>query len=235
MKQPHGDCLICPARSLSVFQTLEADLIKRINQTRTSNLYRKGQIIFYENNPAFGMFCIETGKVKLYKTTSEGKRLIVRISGPGDQLGYLAMFGNQPYSATAEVIEDALICFIDRSTLFPLISESNTLTLNYVKTLARELFLVQARATDIAHGSAREKMADVLLLLTKRYGKKTRDGILLNLPLSRTDLAEIAGVTKETAIRILSDFRRKKLIKDQGENIILLSPSQLVKIAGIVE
>ena len=218
-----------------MFYTLEAELINRINQTRTSNLYKKGQIIFYEDNPAFGMFCIETGKVKLYKTTSDGKRLIVRISGPGDQLGYLAMFGNQPYSATAEVIENALVCFIDRSTLFPLILESNTLSLNYVKTLARELFLVQARATEIAYSSVREKMADVLLLLTKRYGKKTREGILLDLPLSRTDLAEIAGTTKETAIRILSDFRRKKLIKDQGENIILLSPSQLANVAGIVE
>ena len=62
-----------------------------------------------------------------------------------------------------------------------------------------------------------------------------RDGILLDLPLSRTDLAEIAGTTKETAIRILSEFRQKKLIKDQDENIILLSPNQLAKITGILE
>jgi len=235
MKQTQVDCLICPARILSVFQTLEPELIERISQTRTTNLYKKGQIIFYEGNPAFGMFCIETGKVKLYTTTPEGKRLIVRISGPGDQLGYLSMFGNQSYSATAEVIEDAMICFIDRSTLFPLISKSNTLSLNYIKTLANELFHVQARATDIAHSSVRERIAGLLIFLKEKYGKNTRDGILLNLPLSRSDLAELAGTTKETAIRTLSDFRREKLIKDQGENIVLLSPSRLASIAGFVE
>jgi len=235
MIKPKTDCLICPSRDLSVFQTLEPELLDRVNQTRTSNLYKKGQIIFYEGNPAFGMFCIRTGKVKLYKSTSEGKRLIVRLSGPGDQLGYLAMFGNQPYSATAEVIEDAIICFIDRSILFPLLSKSNVLTLNYVKTVAKELFLIQSRATDIALGSVRERMASLLLLLKEKYGKKTRDRILLDIPLSRTDLAEMAGTTKETAIRVLSDFRHEKLVDDQGENIVLLQPLRLAAIAGFTD
>lgn len=229
------DCQNCPARHFSVFQTLESNLVDRIDQARTSNLYKKGQIIFYEGNPAFGMFCISTGKVKLYKTTPEGKRLIVRISGPGDQLGYLAMFGDQPYSATAEVIEDATICFVDRSTLFPLISQSNQLSLNYVKTLAKELFLVQTRATDIAHRSVRERMANLLILLERKYGRKTKDGIILDLRLSREDIAELAGTSKETAIRVLSEFRQKKLIRDHGPNVVLLSSKKLAEIAGVLE
>lgn len=235
MKKPETDCLLCPARHISVIQTLEPELVDRLNLTRTVNLYEKGQIIFYEGNPAFGMFCIQSGKVKLYKTSSEGHRLIVRISGQGDQLGYLAMFGNQPYSATAEVIEDAMICFIDRSTLFPLISESKDLGMNYVKTLARELFIVQARATEIAHGSARQRMAGLLLLLKERYGRKMREGIVLELAVSRSDLAEMIGTTKETAIRVISRFRKERLIKDSEKKIVLLSPGRLAEVAGFVE
>lgn len=206
-----------------------------VNDSRRTKLYRKGQIVFYEGDPAFGLYCINSGKVKVYKTTAEGKRLILRIANPGDQLGYLALFSDQPYSATGEAIEDSIICFVDRRCIYPLISKNRDSGLTIIQNLAKELIVAQERATDIAHRSVRERMAGLLLLLKERYGQEDEEGILLDVTLSRGELAELIGTANETAVRVLSDFRQENLIKDKNRMILLLSPLKLSKVAGFLD
>ena len=229
------ECRICPDRHRSAFRSLEPELVELIDDSKRSNLYRKGQVIFYEGNPAYGLFCINSGKVKLYKTTPDGKRLILRIANPGDQLGYLALFTEQPYSATGETLEDSVICFVDRRTLYPLMSKYKDVTWAIIHGLAEELSLTRDRAMDIAHRSVRERMAGLLLLLKARYGQENDEGTLLNISLSRQDLAELIGTTKETAVRVLSDFRQEHLIKDRNRRLLLLSPKKLAEAAGFLD
>ena len=228
-------CLGCPVRERTAFDGLEPGLLDEIEGHKRTHLYQKGQVVFYEGDPAFGLYCIHAGRVKLYKATPDGKRLILRIADPGDQLGYLALFAEQPYSATGEALEDSIICFVDRQVLNPLMSEDSAVTWKVIHGLAAELSLTRDQATDIAHRSVRERMAGLLLELKARYGKPIEDGCRLDISLSREDLAQLVGTTKESAVRVLSDFRKEALIREDERKVILLASEKLAKIAGFLD
>ena len=230
------ECQGCPVRALTSFRSPGPELLTSIDNAKRTNHYKKGQVVFYEGDPAFGLHCINSGKVKLYKSTSEGKRLILRIANPGDQLGHLALFTDQPYSATGEALEDSVICFVDRQVLPNLMSRDSDVTWAIIHGLAAELALTRDRATVIAHSSVRERMAGLLLQLRTSYGQDDADGgVRLDIALSREDLAEMVGTTKESAVRVLSDFRQEKLIKESRRNIVLLSPHRLAEVAGFID
>ena len=235
LSSPLLDCTICPVRHLSTFKSLEPELVDLVNDQKRSNLYRKGQIVFYEGNPSYGLFCLNSGRVKLFKMTTEGKRLTLRIAEPGDQLGHLSLLSGQPYSASAEALEDSVICFIDRKIIFPILSEQKDVSWAILQNLAKEMIVAQNRAIDIAHRSVRERMAGLLLLLNEKYGHEHEEGILLDLKLSRSDLADLIGISEETSVRVLTDFREELLIRDQNRQILLLAQEKLSDIAGFLD
>lgn len=228
-------CEGCPVRKHTPFADLAPDLLDLIDDAKKTRKYKQGQVLFYEGNPVHGLHCIYAGKVKLYKTTPDGKRLTVRIADPGDQLGHLALFTKQPYSATGEMLEDSTACFVDRKVMPALMAKSPEATWAIINCLATELANARNRATDIAYLSVRERIAGMLLQLKARYGKPEDGGVRLDIVLSREDLAEIVGTTKESLVRVLSDFRQEQLIRDEANNLFLLSPQKLAKIAGYLD
>ncbi|MBI2066454.1 MAG: Crp/Fnr family transcriptional regulator [Deltaproteobacteria bacterium] len=227
------ECPVCPSRFLGVFCDLEAGALEEFNQHKTNNTYKKGQIIFYEGNRAFGLYCVFSGKVKLYKTGIDGRQQIIRIASAGDILGYRSLFVDEPYSATAEALEDATICCIDKNAFFPMLAKNSDLSLNIIQKLSRELRHAEDLATSIAHKSVRERMAELLLMLKEVYGKQTKKGIVIGLELSREEMAEMIGITQETAIRLLSEFKKDGLIEIQERAITILDSKSLVETARL--
>lgn len=227
------DCQNCTSRVLGILCNLEGKALKECNDHKTSNTYKKGQTIFYEGNQPYGLYCIFSGRVKLFKSGVDGKQQIVRIAGPGDLLGYRALFATEPYTATAETLEDATICCIDRNAFFPLIGKNPELALSIIKKLAKELREAEHLATSIAQHSVRERMAELLLMLKETYGKQTKKGVVIDLRLSREELAEMIGITQETAIRLLSEFKKDGLIDVQDRDITILNPKALLATARI--
>lgn len=227
------DCQTCSSRLLGVLCNLDQPGVEECNQHKTTNQYQKGQVIFYEGNQSFGLYCIFAGRVKIYKTGVDGRQQIVRIAGPGDLLGYRALFADEPYSASAEVIEDATICCVDKNAFFPLLSKNPNLALNVIKKLSRELRDAEDLATSIAHRSVRERMAELLLMLKETYGKPGKKGTMINLQLSREELAEMIGITQETAIRLLSEFKKDGMIDVKEREITILDSKGLSQTANI--
>lgn len=227
------ECQTCTSRLLGVLCNLEGEALEECNQHKTTNYYKKGQVLFYEGNQAFGLYCIFSGRVKLYKSGADGKQQIVRIAGPGDLLGYRSLFADEPYTVNAEALEDATICCVDKNAFFPLLSKNPPLALNIIKKLSKELRETEDLATSIATRSVRERMAELLLILKEAYGKPGKKGIRIDLELSREDLAEMIGITQETAIRLLSEFRQDGLIDVKEREITILNPKALLNTAQI--
>lgn len=226
-------CEACSSRLLGVFCTLEGNTLDEFDQHKTTNDYKKGQVIFYEGNQAYGLYCIFSGKVKLYKTGVDGKQQIVRITGPGDLLGYRAFFSDEPYHATGEVLEDATICCIDKNAFLSVLGKNAQLGLNIIKKLSKDLRVAEDLATSIAQKSVRERMAELILMLKEAYGKQTKKGFVIDLHLSREELAEMIGITQETAIRLLSEFKKDGLIEVKEREITVLNSKALIETAGI--
>lgn len=227
------ECQTCTSRVLGVLCDLDSQSLNECNDHKTTNAYKKGQVIFYEGNQAFGLYCLFSGRVKLYKTGVDGKQQIVRIAGPGDLLGYRALFAGEPYPATGEVMEDATICCMDRNAFFPLLSKNPSLALNIIKKLSKELRQAEDLATSIAQRSVRERMAELLLMLKEAYGKPAKKGVRIDLQLSREELGDMIGITQETAIRLLSEFKQDGMIEVKDREISILNPSKLAETARI--
>ncbi|MBL7014146.1 MAG: Crp/Fnr family transcriptional regulator [Candidatus Marinimicrobia bacterium] len=218
---------------MSIFKELEPQSVAKLDRNKTVHHYKKGQIIFLEGHPAYGLYCISKGKVKIYCTTPEGKRQILRIADKGDPVGHLAVFSGQPYAGTAEALEETSICFIDRNLIFPTLSNEKDISWEIVKRLSEDLIEAHHETTRMAHHSVTERVAGLLLLLKEKYGKKKFGGILIDIPLSREDLADLAGTSVETLVRTLTGFRDEEIIMTQKRQTIILNAIRLSEIAGL--
>lgn len=227
------ECQSCASRLMGVFCDLKGEALEDFNRNKTTNSYKKGQVVFYEGNQAYGIYCILEGRVKLYKTGVDGRQQIVRISGAGDLVGYRSLFADEPYHATAEALEESTICCIDKNAFFPVLSKHPTLAFNIIKKLSRELRSAEDLATSIAQRSVRERMAELLLMLKETYGKPGKKGVRIDLKLSREELAEMIGITQETAIRLLSEFRQDGLIEVHERDITVLNTKGLLDTARL--
>ncbi len=230
-KKIKPECHACPSHLLGVLADLEEGSLRECSQHKTTNQYKKGQVIFYGGNEAYGLYCVLSGRVKLYKTGVDGKQQIVRIAGPGNLLGYRSLFSEEAYSASAEVLEDAIICCIEKKYFISFVSKNCRLALGLIKKLSRELREAEALATSIAHRSVRERMAELLLMLREVYGKPTSKGVIIQLQLSRAELGEMIGITPETSIRLLTEFKNDKTIEVKNRQITILNPQALMETA----
>jgi CRP/FNR family transcriptional regulator, polysaccharide utilization system transcription regulator len=232
-KKQNPNCDKCDARHRGVFCAIEGATLSEFSRHKTTNTYKKGQIVFYEGNQPFGLYCVFEGRIKLYKSGIDGRQQIVRIAGPGDIMGYRSLFAEEPYQATAETIEEATICCIDKNAFFPVLKKNPMLAMEIIKKLSVELRSAENLATSIAQKSVRERMAELLLILKQTYGKKTKKGYLIDLQLSREEMAEMVGITQETAIRLLSEFKKDGMIAVQERNITILNAEALVETAHL--
>ncbi len=227
------DCKNCSTRLLGVFCHLSDSALGELEKYKTSNTYKKGQLIFYEGNPSLGLYCIFSGRVKLYKSLSNGSQQILRIAGPGDLLGYRSLFAGENYHASAETLEDSNVCYIDPNAFFSILAKNPDLALSLIKKLAQELRVAENLAVSITHKPARKRMAELLLLLKETYGKKVKEGIEISLQLTRQEMAEMIGSTQETSIRLLSDFKKEKMIKVQERSITICNLEALLDAADL--
>lgn len=226
-------CEQCGSRKNSLFCHLNAAELTKISHSKTCNTYKKGQVVFHEGNHPMGLFCIQKGKVKIYKMGQEGREQIVRMAGDGGLLGYRSLVGEEPYSATAQAIENSSICFIDKQIFLDVLKSDKILPWDFMKFLCRELRQAEEHITEMAQKSVRERLAEDLIILKNKYGYDNEENRVLNVSLKREELASFVGTATETLIRLLSDMRQEKVIDIQGQKIKILDEKKLLEIANL--
>lgn len=227
------DCRDCFVRLSSIFSELTEDEILKWKKLQSKNIYKKHSIIFYEGNKPFGLYILCAGRVKLYKSTPEGKQQIVKIINPGEIFGEKSLFANDNYTASAETLELSQINFIEKQLFFKFLAEHPNLSIKIINNLSKELKIAQNRLRDFAYKSAREKVADLLVRLASDYGIPENNSIRIGIYLSREELAQIIGLSKETTIRLLSDFKKEGLIDEAMKKIAVKNLSKLCEISGL--
>ncbi len=225
------DCFHCMSRKQSLMGTLKDEELACMNEHKSSVNYKKGQTLFYEGTRPMGLFCINGGKVKVFKMGSQGKEQIIRLAKPGEFLGYRALLGEEFYAASATVIEDANICFIPKFDFLEILNRNPNFYKNIVQSICHELGVLEDRFSDLAQKSVRERLAANLLMLKESYGMEGDDSTLIDIALSREDLANIVGTATETVIRLLSEFKKDGLILFEGKRIRVLDAKALAKEA----
>ncbi len=226
-------CAYCGTRQHSLFNDLTDRDISVLTQGKTCIKYKKGQTLFYEGTRPMGLFCINSGKVKVFKMSSEGKEQILDLSKPGDFLGYRALISEEFYNASATVIEEAAICYIPKINFLEILNTNPKFFQKMMKAVCHELGVMEDKLVTIAQKSVRERLATTLLMLKETYGMEGEESVLIDIALSREDLANIIGTATETVIRLLSEFKNDQLISLEGKKIKIVDSNGLMKEADL--
>lgn len=215
-------------KQIPVFAELSDSQLIQINENILERLYRRGTIIFMEGEPGEGFHCVLGGKVKIVKATDDGREHIIKILSPGDIFAEVLLFNNQPYPATAIAVEDSRVGIIKNADLERLVLNNNQLALQLIKALSQRLLYAQQKIKNLALNDVLARTAETLLRLGKEHGRPGTDGaIVINLELSRQDLASLVGTTRETVTRTLSTLKKDRIIDFDGHEMIILQPVKL--------
>lgn len=237
MKPPEtNSCGLCKIRNTSLFKDVLQEHLCQVNSDRMDVFHKKGQTLFQEGTLPLGLYCVNSGLVKVYKTTSNGKAQILRLAKAGDFLGYRALLSDERYAASATVLEDATACFIPKDSFMHLLSLDNRLYKRLLKQVSHELGVMEEKISDLSSKSVRERLANTLLMLNETYGiaysdPETKESSKIDIALSREDLANMVGTATETLIRLLSEFKNDGYISFEGKKINILKPKALAKAA----
>jgi CRP-like cAMP-binding protein len=213
MKPEHLHCQVCGQRASGVFCGLAGAHLDKLDREKTVQRYQRGQGIFYEGHAANAVYCVYSGRVKLYKVGRKDEETLIRLLGPGDIIGYRAMLASEPYAATAEAVEACTLCVISSETLSELMKESPDLALKLLAQLACELRTSEEQMLSILQESVRQRTARVMLWLFEQGGSGVDVGPESTIPIRRTELAQMIGTTPETLSRILHQFADRGIIE----------------------
>ena len=193
-----------------IFRKLTKDEIDVISYTKNCNTYNKGDIIYNEGTRVTGIYCINSGIIKHYKTGNDGKEQIIRFSKRGDIFGFRAILSGDSACTSTKVIEESSVCFIPAAHFIKLLKENSAFSMSVMKLSCTELGDANQYIIDIAQKNVRERLAEILLLLNNNFG--INENGELNIFLTREELAGIVGTATESVIRLLSEFKKDKII-----------------------
>ncbi|UOE34382.1 Crp/Fnr family transcriptional regulator [Hymenobacter monticola] len=205
-----------------------------ISGNKVAQSYQKGQRIFQEGAPSLGLHCVSQGKIKVTKTGGDGKEQIVRLAKDGDMLGFQSLLTEPKYSTSAVALEDCVVCFIPRADFFRVWQSNVQFSTSLMQMMAKALGAAEVQMLHLAYKPVRERLAEALLLLYHTF-RKEQDTEIFSMSFSREDLASLVGTAKETATRLLSDFKEAGIIATRGSLVSILQPNRLSEIASLYD
>jgi len=222
-------CEQCIVRQLSSLKELTRDELIRISHCKTSKIIKRGEILFNEGDHVNGVFCIKDGVCKVSKMSENGRDQVIKLIKKGDLLGERSLISGGPANLTARALNDMEICFIPKEEIVRDLKRNNNFTMSMLKDLAESLRNADEVIVDMAQKTVKQRLAETLIHLDKKFEKD--DEGYIDVYLTREDIANIIGTATESAIRILSDFKKNGLIDFKEKRINILDVLGLERIA----
>jgi CRP/FNR family transcriptional regulator len=226
MKGPYGfelndNCQNCKLRSNGFFCQLPQAALKDLNAIKFTSAYPAGAVLFIEKQTARGIYLLCEGEVKLSISSSEGKKLILRITKPGEVLGLVSAGAGKSHEVTAETLRPCQVAFIPRDAFLQFLSKHPEAYPIIATQLGSQYQVAceQLRTLGLAT-SAPEKLAKLLLDFATT-GQQTKEGTRIKLPLTHEEIAEFIGTTRETVTRTLSEFKSQHLVELHGSTLVI--------------
>lgn len=234
LSKEHKDAICalcrCHIKENALFTSLTESQLHAFKSVVSIYPFKKREVIFMEGSACKGLYVVRTGRVKILRTSSNGKEQIIKILNPGDLLGFEVFYDGVSYENSAMAMEDAELCYIDRANFFRIIEKEPQIAKKLIIAMGRELSQAFDKIGYLGLLNAKEKLANLLYTLASEYGVKCDRGVRLNLKLSRLEVAELLGITQETSIRLLKGFKEDGLIEIKRKEIIIKSLERLKEL-----
>jgi len=215
-----------------LFSPLPAQERVRIERRLVRRSYAEDETLFWEGDPADWLVIVVEGRVKMIKHSESGRETILATFGPGQIVGEVGLLIGDAYPASAQAIEPSVTASLRRAEYIDLVRTHPDLAWVLLQELGRRLQSAHETIRSLAVEKVERRVARVLLRLASTAGERTADGaVRITVPLSRQEIADMAGTVLETAIRTVSKFQKQGLVDTREGHVVILQPHQLVAIA----
>lgn len=216
---------------LSLFRDLSRDQVRDILADAVSRRYPKGSDVFVQDGKAEHFFLLLNGHLRVIRLTPDGQQVVVRYIVAGDIFGIAMAIGRDTYPATATAIVESLALVWPSSVWPGLVAKYPILAAGTMQALGNRLQDVQTRVVEMSTEEVERRVAHALLRLVRQSGRKTGQGIEIDFPITRQDVAEMTGTTLHTVSRILSAWESRGLVDGGRQKIVLTDPHRLFLLA----
>ncbi len=212
-------------RKINIFQGLKDDEIKEVAKYFHIKKYKKNEYIFFEGDEDPGIYIVLDGIIKLTKETADGKTVILRLVTPGEVFGWLVVGDSKPESTyTAQALVDSTVMYISNQDFLRLLVSYPAIAVRITCDASKRVLEAYDRLKSLAAEKVEGRIANLLLELAKKIGREENGKLIIEAPITRQDIAEMTGTTVETAIRIISKWKKEGKLNTKRGRIEILDP-----------
>ncbi len=222
-------CENCIVRQFNSLRALSKEELKKVSDSKTTKTVKKGQPLFEEGEKLNGVYCVRDGVSKLSKLSANGKDQIVKLASKGEVMGQRSVIAEEHSNLSAVAVSDMEVCFIPKDTISTSLQKNPNFTLEVLRHMAHDLKEADDVIVNMSQKTVKQRIAEAFLYLKNNFGEDG-DGFLA-LTLSREDIANVVGTATESAIRIISEFKKKGLIHTSGKRIGIKDERKLRDLA----
>jgi CRP/FNR family transcriptional regulator, nitrogen oxide reductase regulator len=207
-----------------------AELDAMLSEARSAR-HPKNSAVFEQGEDAHSFFLLLHGHVRATKMTPAGQQIVVRYVTPGETFAFAMAIGNTKYPATATAVDDSVVLAWPSAAWPRLVAQHPSLAANTLQTVGARLQETHARVIEMSTEQVERRVAHALLRLAQQAGRKVEQGVEIDFPISRQDIAEMTGTTLHTVSRILSGWEQQGLVEGGRQRIVLREPHRLFALA----
>jgi len=202
-----------------IFSSLNEDELAELSRLAIERNFKPDEFVFWEGDAPDYFYIVVEGRVKIVKYSSSGKEFIIAFFSPGEMFGEVAVFEGKPYPASAQAVADTKVLAIKKEDFLSFLATRPQVALGIINVLGGRLRDAQSRLKDLAGERVEQRIAMTLLMLSSKLGP--------TLPFTRQEIANMAGTTTETAIRVTSQLKERGIIRSVRGKIIILDETKL--------
>lgn len=223
-------CENCIIRQFNSLRAMSKEELKTVSDSKVLKRIKKGEALFEEGEKLDGVFCVRSGISKLSKLSENGKDQIVKLASKGEIMGQRSVIAEECTNLSAVAVSDMEVCFIPKEIISNTLNNNPNYAVEVLRHMAHDLKEADDVIVNMSQKTVKQRVAEAFLYLKSNFGED-KEGFLL-LTLSREDIANVVGTATESAIRIISEFKKKRLIKTSGKKIGVADEKKLQDLAG---
>jgi CRP/FNR family transcriptional regulator len=206
---------------VGLFTGLSEAELTFLAQRAVPRRFSAGEIVFSEGDPCAGMYVVESGHIRIFKTSAGGREQVLSIDGPGSSVAELPVFDGGSYPASVSAVEDSTLLFVSKQDFQALCLTHPQVALKVLRVVGARLRRLVGIIEELSFTTVRHRLAAFLVRLAQREGTRIAEGIEITLPASNQELASQIGTVRELVSRNLSRFQQEKLIQMDGRRIVI--------------
>jgi CRP/FNR family transcriptional regulator len=214
-------------RKLPYFSSLDENKVRELASLFKERSFGKKEIIFREGDPPSCLYILKEGKIKIYKVSQEGKVTTLEVIPPGRTFGEVAIFDGKPYPATAEAATEVKVLCLLRNYFLDFLQKNPAVAISIISDLGARLRLAKTLMQMLAAEPAEKRLALTILKLAEKLGKPLSNGVLVDIPLTRQDLADMSGLAQETVVRIIGRWQKEGVLSFKRKHILIRDKDSL--------